>query len=113
MAGGRLRDRLRGHLHGDLNALVVRGEAGTRRGNGGGVGPLPHAGGGREVDQIRVREAEAAGAVEREREPQPAIVGLDGGVELAVVGEEAQIDRKSTRLNSSHANISYAVFCLK
>src|SRR3712207_8252955 len=25
----------------------------------------------------------------------------------------AQVDRKSTRLNSSHANISYAVFCLK
>src|SRR3712207_2759791 len=30
--------------------------------------------------------------------------------ELARIGEE---DRKSTRLNSSHANISYAVFCLK
>src|SRR3712207_7601460 len=31
-------------------------------------------------------------------------------------GEQAfgeGIDRKSTRLNSSHANISYAVFCLK
>src|SRR3712207_7469014 len=27
--------------------------------------------------------------------------------------EERHIDRKSTRLNSSHANISYAVFCLK
>src|SRR3712207_8215079 len=26
---------------------------------------------------------------------------------------EALVDRKSTRLNSSHANISYAVFCLK
>src|SRR3712207_7061948 len=26
---------------------------------------------------------------------------------------EAAEDRKSTRLNSSHANISYAVFCLK
>src|SRR5438445_3359765 len=26
---------------------------------------------------------------------------------------KAQRDRKSTRLNSSHANISYAVFCLK
>src|SRR3712207_569298 len=26
---------------------------------------------------------------------------------------EAYLDRKSTRLNSSHANISYAVFCLK
>src|SRR3712207_7089627 len=25
----------------------------------------------------------------------------------------ALLDRKSTRLNSSHANISYAVFCLK
>src|SRR3712207_8205508 len=33
---------------------------------------------------------------------------------LAVVEEPAdQRDRKSTRLNSSHANISYAVFCLK
>src|SRR3712207_8765440 len=26
---------------------------------------------------------------------------------------ELHLDRKSTRLNSSHANISYAVFCLK
>src|SRR3712207_8718571 len=31
-----------------------------------------------------------------------------GLLQLAVV-----VDRKSTRLNSSHANISYAVFCLK
>src|SRR3712207_7174834 len=30
----------------------------------------------------------------------------------ALVGGPAR-DRKSTRLNSSHANISYAVFCLK
>src|SRR3712207_6980427 len=30
----------------------------------------------------------------------------------AVVDRQAE-DRKSTRLNSSHANISYAVFCLK
>src|SRR3712207_8257948 len=29
------------------------------------------------------------------------------------IGDSAIIDRKSTRLNSSHANISYAVFCLK
>src|SRR3712207_8801081 len=28
-------------------------------------------------------------------------------------GSGADVDRKSTRLNSSHANISYAVFCLK
>src|SRR5947209_10983971 len=31
---------------------------------------------------------------------------------LWTVGRRA-LDRKSTRLNSSHANISYAVFCLK
>src|SRR5947209_15709343 len=29
-----------------------------------------------------------------------------------IIGREGR-DRKSTRLNSSHANISYAVFCLK
>src|SRR3712207_8213995 len=28
-------------------------------------------------------------------------------------GSATRTDRKSTRLNSSHANISYAVFCLK
>src|SRR3712207_6852550 len=37
------------------------------------------------------------------------------GVATRVVtdGMAAHLDRKSTRLNSSHANISYAVFCLK
>src|SRR3712207_9032224 len=46
--------------------------------------------------------------------PQPGLGELharpggdDGGVVRGVA------DRKSTRLNSSHANISYAVFCLK
>src|SRR2546430_10652474 len=29
------------------------------------------------------------------------------------VGTVADLDRKSTRLNSSHSQISYAVFCLK
>src|SRR3712207_7512632 len=32
---------------------------------------------------------------------------------LGRLQRSAQTDRKSTRLNSSHANISYAVFCLK
>src|SRR5947209_17270378 len=36
--------------------------------------------------------------VARRHDPEPVVSGLD---------------RKSTRLNSSHANISYAVFCLK
>src|SRR3712207_7877833 len=29
------------------------------------------------------------------------------------IASSDEVDRKSTRLNSSHANISYAVFCLK
>src|SRR3712207_8427755 len=47
------------------------------------------------VDQVRVVPVALA-----HRAGQPLVVGLCG-------------DRKSTRLNSSHANISYAVFCLK
>src|SRR5690606_41697210 len=41
------------------------------------------------------------------------VTGLHDRLEH-VVGELAEIvDRKSTRLNSSHVKISYAVFCLK
>src|SRR3712207_9015662 len=37
-----------------------------------------------------------------------------GAYDVAIAGGgEHMGDRKSTRLNSSHANISYAVFCLK
>src|SRR3712207_4679075 len=49
-------------------------------------------------------------------EATPALHGLikkgrnDGRNTLT---RKALVDRKSTRLNSSHANISYAVFCLK
>src|SRR5690349_22847172 len=32
---------------------------------------------------------------------------------LAMIGKLEERDRKSTRLNSSHVEISYAVFCLK
>src|SRR2546422_5583304 len=36
-----------------------------------------------------------------------------GGREVVAPGEHRDEDRKSTRLNSSHGYISYAVFCLK
>src|SRR3712207_8910009 len=43
--------------------------------------------------------------------------GRDAGGRAAGGGDPRHLlpieDRKSTRLNSSHANISYAVFCLK
>src|SRR3712207_8588713 len=38
---------------------------------------------------------------------------LTGVIDLDLASPGPRIDRKSTRLNSSHANISYAVFCLK
>src|SRR3712207_7606320 len=43
------------------------------------------------------------------------VVRMDAGPfdrTLVQYGPNTQLDRKSTRLNSSHANISYAVFCL-
>src|SRR3712207_9455222 len=46
-------------------------------------------------------------AQRRRRSPQPRSLRLRS---LRTCGPQ---DRKSTRLNSSHANISYAVFCLK
>src|SRR2546427_6211288 len=39
------------------------------------------------------------------------VVKLDG--QLARIEHDGSQDRKSTRLNSSHSQISYAVFCLK
>src|SRR3712207_8377280 len=35
------------------------------------------------------------------------------GYQVVPAAQQVPEDRKSTRLNSSHANISYAVFCLK
>src|SRR3712207_7961997 len=48
----------------------------------------------------------AASALDARRRHAAAVEG--GGGALG-----GYLDRKSTRLNSSHANISYAVFCLK
>src|SRR5437763_6441670 len=58
---------------------------------------------------------------DRAGEGEPARVGarverslkLDNADGAGGVGDEREQDRKSTRLNSSHRCISYAVFCLK
>src|SRR3712207_8199013 len=49
-------------------------------------------------------------------QPLAGVLGQRGADEGAHAGRHVVgqgLDRKSTRLNSSHANISYAVFCLK
>src|SRR3712207_8157718 len=56
-------------------------------------------------DHVRAAEWQAA---------EPEAVGDPDRRRLSRRGQRPPgIDRKSTRLNSSHANISYAVFCLK
>src|SRR5947209_9626526 len=50
-------------------------------------------------------------SVKLDPEFMEAQIGL--GKALVSAGRAEEADRKSTRLNSSHANNSYAVFCLK
>src|SRR3712207_7026724 len=56
------------------------------------------------------RSAEQGGGVAGDRVRGVEVVAMDADLAGPV---EVALDRKSTRLNSSHANISYAVFCLK
>src|SRR3712207_8569455 len=68
-----------------------------------------------------VRVGDRGGVVAQQpRRPQRrghvVTAGLQFGGQAAVEDDGSgheRLDRKSTRLNSSHANISYAVFCLK
>src|SRR3712207_8334739 len=63
------------------------------------------------VETVRHRGESARGELERDEgaERREDVAGVRRGDLRAGLDE----DRKSTRLNSSHANISYAVFCLK
>src|SRR3989442_7217477 len=60
----------------------------------------------------------AEDASERAQLGGPSLLGapsesLPGGFRREIARRPWQPDRKSTRLNSSHVRISYAVFCLK
>src|SRR5699024_12694475 len=80
------------------HSFPTRRSSDLRRGDGAEVEDLHHR---RVVEALRVGRLE-----------DPAEL-----VERAGIGEHhvpgGQQDRKSTRLNSSHVSISYAVFCLK
>src|SRR5699024_3177544 len=95
------RERATGQLVG--RGLVITG-AGCK------VGDLPRQTGDVEVARVlEYRHDESAFGVDGDPDVLRAVVddllAFDGGVEFR--------DRKSTRLNSSHVSISYAVFCLK
>src|SRR5256885_7105328 len=71
-------------------------------------GPAQHPGD-RAVAPFRVVLALVVAAADVHPERHPTVTGDDRVVHLDALVQ----DRKSTRLNSSHLVISYAVFCLK
>src|SRR3712207_8631188 len=60
-----------------------------------------------EVLENKIKETE------RERKAMAGVTKLARERAKKANLHNRKLDRKSTRLNSSHANISYAVFCLK
>src|SRR3712207_8987630 len=70
-----------------------------------------------QVDAVVVGRVAHAVRMHGERLAEPArpVAEVDDErvADLRVQRGPRDLDRKSTRLNSSHANISYAVFCLK
>src|SRR2546421_2962700 len=83
-----------GHIPGVVHKQGV--ELGSRERHGARLGARDqvHAPAGAVIDNVVVEH----------------VVGADGGPFIDAIGGA---DRKSTRLNSSHDQISYAVFCLK
>jgi len=76
------------------------------------LNPLKSEMEGSQLDLVVAGTADAVLMVESEADCLPEDVML-GAVTFGHEQMQSAIDRKSTRLNSSHANISYAVFCLK
>src|SRR5262245_22297530 len=74
------------------------------------LGPAP---GGGAAGRQRPGDAEPEQAARPPQEPPPTRLHLRSPFHLSDFGTvPGWIDRKSTRLNSSHLGISYAVFCL-
>src|SRR3712207_8172722 len=103
-----------------MTDLLHRATELTTQGASDSTGPVARAAAAAEIDQlIEALKAEGnasyggryifAGTATK---TQPYLTGATDTYQVAAADRVA-IDRKSTRLNSSHANISYAVFCLK
>src|SRR5438270_6369846 len=68
----------------------------------------------RSSDLIHVKDVAVPDGVRVLEAPEAVVVQLKlPGIEPVAAAPTAAADRKSTRLNSSHSQSSYAVFCLK
>src|SRR3712207_8919828 len=93
--------------------------SGERTSGEGFLGSRDAAGHPQPTEQSAPRARPASESTTRIALVYPELLGTygDGGNALVLSqrlrwrGLDAEVDRKSTRLNSSHANISYAVFC--
>src|SRR5262245_56246145 len=81
-------------------------------------GEVPEPGDGEALLRTRLISLDAAnrawmhGATYRSAVEANSVMA-GGGIAEVVSSKAPSLDRKSTRLNSSHLGISYAVFCLK
>src|SRR5205814_10267848 len=95
--------------HPYLPSFPTRRSSDLREASGAGV----HRAGGLDGAGAGIDRGEGGRAAAGDR---PAVAGeghgVGGGADVDGVGGGV-VDRKSTRLNSSHLGISYAVFCLK
>src|SRR5437660_8946741 len=95
-------------------------------GKGGDFAPVAAHGHGAPPASARagsIVEKQAASRIGAQAEPRTRALGNHFGrgtghggeqpLKATLPGDEFDLDRKSTRLNSSHVAISYAVFCLK
>src|SRR5699024_11237475 len=72
------------------------------------VGPQPLVG------AVQVCQSQQRRSLRVRRVAQCSVGGHQSGSQGRLPGDlDHRVDRKSTRLNSSHVSISYAVFCLK
>src|SRR5436309_6497500 len=90
-------------LHDALPISRARGKAGGRAGKPAAARPMPEA---------STKPAAAAEAL-TPSDRRPVRIAVARGDSLDLIARLYGVDRKSTRLNSSHVKISYAVFCLK
>src|SRR2546430_1803035 len=118
-------DRRQGPRREQLGGLAEGGDGAPRHGRRHPDEPLRAVREGDPMDQAALSQT-ASGAAARAAlgaalallagcatQPAPTAPLDEDLVRATAVPEKTELDRKSTRLNSSHSQISYAVFCLK